>query len=179
LSDVFPKEYYGCVFTGDVSGNLIHRDVLVPGKDDPAFVAQRSRKEKEKEFLASTDPWTRPANFAVGPDGCLYVIDMYRQHIEAPTSVPDDLKKEMDYSNGEKYGRIYRISPKNFSGAKTVNLKNKPSGELVTLLGDPNQWIRQRAHMLLVQKNDKSVIIKNNVSDAYRSESTFARIVCA
>ena len=158
LSDVFPKEYYGCVFTGDVSGNLIHRDVLVPGKDDPAFVAQRSGKEKEKEFLASTDPWTRPANFAVGPDGCLYVIDMYRQHIEAPTSVPDDLKKEMDYSNGEKYGRIYRISPKNFSGAKTVNLKNKPSGELVALLGDPNQWIRQRAHMLLVQKNDKSVI---------------------
>ena len=158
LSDVFPHEYYGSVFTGDVSGNLIHRDVLVPGKDDPAFVARRSENEKESEFLASTDPWTRPANFNVGPDGCLYVIDMYRQHIEAPTSVPDDLKKEMDYSNGSTYGRIYRISPKGFSGEKVVNLKNKSSEELVSLLADPNQWVRQHAHMLLVQRNDKSVM---------------------
>jgi putative membrane-bound dehydrogenase-like protein len=159
LSDVFPREYYGCVFTGDVSGNLVHRDVLVPGKDNPAFVAKRSEKEKEKEFLASTDPWTRPANFAVGPDGNLYMIDMYRQHIEAPTSVPDDLKKEMDYSHGETYGRIYRISPKNYSGATAVvNLKDKTSEELVALLADRNQWTRERAHMILVQHQDKQVI---------------------
>ncbi len=51
LSDVFPKEYYGSVFTGDVAGNLVHRDVLLPGKDDPAFVAKRSDIEKEREFL--------------------------------------------------------------------------------------------------------------------------------
>jgi putative membrane-bound dehydrogenase-like protein len=158
LSDVFPKEYYGSVFTGDVAGNLVHRDVLLPGKDDPAFVARRSDIEKEREFLVSTDPWTRPANFTVGPDGCLYMIDMYRQHIEAPTSVPDDLKKEMDYSNGETYGRIYRISPENYSGRKAVVLKSKSSVELVALLGDSNQWIRQHAHMILIQRNDKSVI---------------------
>lgn len=158
LSDVFPKEYYGSVFTGDVAGSLVHRDVLVPGKDDPAFVAKRSEIEIEREFLASTDPWTRPANFTVGPDGCLYMIDMYRQHIEAPTSIPDDLKKDMDYSNGETYGRIYKISPKNYSGGKAVVLKSKFSEELVALLGDANQWIRQHAHMILVQRNDKSVI---------------------
>lgn len=158
LSDLFPKEYYGSVFTGDVAGNLVHRDLLVPGKENPAFVAMRSDNEKAREFLASTDPWTRPANFAVGPDGCLYMVDMYRQHIEAPTSVPDDLKKEMDYSNGQTFGRIYRISPKNSSGANPVNLKNKSSEELVTLLAAQNQWVRQRAHMLLVQRNDESVI---------------------
>jgi putative membrane-bound dehydrogenase-like protein len=159
LSDVFPKEYYGSVFTGEVAGNLVHRDLLVAEKENPAFVAKRSRKEEEKEFMASTDPWTRPANFAVGPDGCLYMVDMYRQHIEAPTSVPDDLKKEMDYSNGEKYGRIYRISPRNYSAAKaTVNLKNKTSGELVALIADGNQWMRTRAHMLLVERHDKSVV---------------------
>lgn len=160
LSDVFPREYYGSVFTGDVSGNLVHRDVLVPGADNPAFVAKRSEMEKAKEFFASTDPWTRPANFAVGPDGCLYMIDMYRQHIEAPTSVPDDLKQEMDYLNGETYGRIYRILPKNYSGTKAgvVNLTSKTSEELVALIADPNQWVRVRAHMMLVQRQDKSVI---------------------
>ena len=120
LSDAFPEEFYGSVFTGDVAGNLVHRDVLSPGKVNPAFIAKRSEKEKDREFLASTDPWTRPANFIVGPDGYLYMIDMYRQHIEAPTSVPDDLKAEMDYSNGENYGRIYRILPKKITKERTI-----------------------------------------------------------
>jgi putative membrane-bound dehydrogenase-like protein len=160
LSNTFPTEYYGSVFTGDVAGNLVHRDVLVAGKNTPAFIVKRSEKEKDREFLASTDPWTRPANFAVGPDGYLYMIDIYRQHIEAPVSVPDDLRAEMDYSNGENYGRIYRILPKQLTTETAIiqNLKNKTSTELVSLIASPNQWVRQRAHMLLIERQDKSVI---------------------
>lgn len=158
LSDLFPREYYNSVFTGDVSGNLVHRDVITTGKKSPAFIAHRSEREKDREFLASTDPWTRPANFAVGPDGCLYMIDMYRQHIEAPTSVPDDLKAEMDYSQGEAYGRIYRIFPNGHDRKSVaINLKSKTSAELVGFLENGNQWMRQRAQMILVQRNDKSV----------------------
>ena len=160
LSDAFPEEFYGSVFTGDVSGNLVHRDVLSPGKVNPAFVAKRSEKEKDREFLASTDPWTRPANFTVGPDGYLYMIDMYRQHIEAPSSIPEDLKAEMNYSNGENYGRIYRILPKTVTKERTIGqgLRNKTSAELVTQLADPNQWLRQQAHILLIQGQEKSII---------------------
>jgi len=160
LSNAFPTEYYGSVFTGDVAGNLVHRDVLVPGKNSPAFIAKRSEKEKDREFLASTDPWTRPANFTVGPDGYLYMIDMYRQHIEAPSSIPDDLKAEMNYSNGENYGRIYRILPKKVTKEMTTaqDLHSKTSAELVSLLADPNQWLRQHSHMLLIQRQDRSVI---------------------
>jgi len=160
LSDAFPEEYYGSVFTGDVAGNLVHRDVLIPGKNNPAFVAKRSEKDRDREFLASTDPWTRPANFTVGPDGYLYMIDIYRQHIEAPSSIPDDLKAEMNYSNGENMGRIYRILPKSVANHRTItyNLHTKTSAELVSLIADPNQWLRQRAHMLLVQRQDKTVI---------------------
>ena len=160
LSDAFPEEFYGSVFTGDVSGNLVHRDVLSPGKVNPAFIAKRSEKEKDREFLASTDPWTRPANFTVGPDGYLYMIDMYRQHIEAPSSIPEDLKAEMNYSNGENYGRIYRILPKTVTKERTIGqgLRNKTSAELVTQLADPNQWLRQQAHILLIQGQEKSII---------------------
>src|SRR5688500_3329095 len=144
LSDAFPEDYYGSVFTGDVAGNLVHRDVLSPGKDKPAFIAKRSEKEKDREFLASTDPWTRPANFTVGPDGYLYMVDMYRQHIEAPVSVPDDLRKDMDYSNGENYGRIYRILPKKETKKRTIaGIGSRTSAELVALLADANQWLRQ------------------------------------
>ena len=159
LSDEFPEEFNGSIFSGDVAGNLVHRDLVTPGKINPAFIAKRSAKEKDREFLASTDPWTRPANFTVGPDGYLYMIDMYRQHIEAPTSVPEDLKAEMDYANGYAYGRIYRISPKNGTNKKTFPiLANKTAAELVEMLSDRNQWIRQRAHMLLIERHDLSIV---------------------
>lgn len=90
--DAFPKEYYGSIFTGEVAGNLVHRDVLIRNEGDVVYTASRGRKEKDKEFLASTDSWFRPATFYSGPDGNLFVIDMYRQHIETPVSIPDDLK---------------------------------------------------------------------------------------
>src|SRR5690606_14748581 len=60
------EEFRGNLFTGDVSGNLVHRDVLAP--QGATFVASRAPDEEEREFLASTDPWFRPCNFAVGPD---------------------------------------------------------------------------------------------------------------
>ncbi|MBS1750250.1 MAG: dehydrogenase, partial [Bacteroidetes bacterium] len=58
--DAFPEEYYGNIFTGDVSGNLVHRDILSVQDSFPYFVAKRGLQEKDKEFLASTDTWFRP-----------------------------------------------------------------------------------------------------------------------
>src|SRR5213083_1833745 len=62
--DSFPEKYRGNLFTGDVSGNLVHRDLLRP--EGVTFVASRPAEEREREFLASTDPWFRPCNFANG-----------------------------------------------------------------------------------------------------------------
>src|SRR5215467_10226732 len=63
--DAFPKEYVGNIFTGDVSGNLVHRDILRP--DGASFLAKRT--PEKAEFLASTDVWFRPCNFTNAPDG--------------------------------------------------------------------------------------------------------------
>ncbi|MBZ5859392.1 PVC-type heme-binding CxxCH protein [Flavihumibacter profundi] len=158
--DAFPESYYGSVFTGDVAGNLVHRDVLVAGSDDPAFIARRAGSEMDREFLASTDPWFRPVNFTVGPDGYLYLLDMYRQHIETPVSIPDDLKKDMDFNNGENYGRIYRIFPAGASAKKAVipNLRNEKPDKLVALLAHPNQWWRLQAQQLILERQDTAVI---------------------
>jgi putative membrane-bound dehydrogenase-like protein len=158
--DAFPEEFYGNIFTGEVAGNLIHRDVLTQDSINPTFIASRAEEENEKEFLASTDPWFRPANFTVGPDGYLYVIDMYRQHIETPVSIPDDLKEDMDFLNGMEHGRIYRIKPK--EGAKSANpspqLKNSSPAEWIELLAHPNQWWRLQAQRLLLENQDASVV---------------------
>ncbi|MCP5109490.1 MAG: dehydrogenase, partial [bacterium] len=105
--DVFPEEFQGNVFTGDVSGNLVHRDVLTP--DGVTFSARRGAENVE--FLASTDIWFRPCNFTNGPDGNLYMMDIYRLFIETPESIPEHIKKDMDFWAGVDRGRIWRISP--------------------------------------------------------------------
>ncbi len=155
----FGDEYIGNVFTGDVAGNLVHRDVLSPSPSSPALIAQRAEGEQDREFLASTDPWFRPTNFAQGPDGMLYVLDYYRQHIETPLSIPEDLKEEMDFMYGSEHGRIYRILPKGalVSDSK-VSLSKARSTDLVKTLSHPNGWHRETAQRLILERQDKSIV---------------------
>lgn len=158
--DALPKEYYGNIFTGDVSGNLVHRDILSNVDTAPVYVARRAQQEKNKEFLASTDSWVRPASFTVGPEGDLYVIDMYRQHIETPLSIPENLQISMDFNAGSKYGRIYRIVPRNAPAYKKVSadLRNTKSIDLVALLSHQNNFWRLQAQRLLLERQDKTAI---------------------
>lgn len=159
--DAFPSEYYGNIFTGEVAGNLVHRDVLVYQEDRPTVVAKRDKGERDREFLASTDSWFRPSGFTVGPDGSLYVIDMYRQHIETPLSIPEDLKEDMDFLAGSDMGRIYRIVPVG-NGVKTKvapKLKEMSSAELVGLLTHANRWWRLQAQRLLLERQDATVAL--------------------
>jgi putative membrane-bound dehydrogenase-like protein len=154
------KEYYGNVFIGDAAGSLAHRDILVNVDSAPYVVAKRPEHETKKEFMASTDSWVRPTSFTTGPDGYLYMIDMYRQHIETPLSIPEDLQADMDFNAGNKDGRIYRIAPKNASPYKPVspNLRNAKSIDLVALLSHQNSWWRLQAQRLLLERQDKSVV---------------------
>src|SRR5690606_11548905 len=157
--DAFPDEYYGNIFIGDVSGNLVHRDVIAVVQDSVMRIAQRDGDEKSREFLTSTDPWFRPANFTVGPDGALYVIDMYRQHIEAPPFIPEDLKVGMDFLAGNQMGRIYRIVPRNTKArSMPPDLRRMESGDLVRLLSHPGGWWRLQAQRILFERQDKSVV---------------------
>jgi putative membrane-bound dehydrogenase-like protein len=157
--DAMPKEFYGNIFTGDVSGNLVHRDILSPSETSPVMVAKRAESEKTKEFISSTDPWFRPITFSVGPDGYLYMLDYYRQHIETPVSIPDDLKADMDFMAGSDMGRIYRVKPANTPYKSVqVNLHAVSSIQLLAYLSYENGWYRTHAHRLLLERQDKSVI---------------------
>lgn len=159
--DAFFESYRGNYFVGDVAGNLVHRDVLIPSDSSPVFIAAKPGNEKtNEEFLASTDPWFRPVNFCVGPDGYLYIIDMYRQHIEAPFAIPEDLRREMDFMNGSELGRIYRVKPKNTTQAnpRTTDFTTMTTSELVNYLSHPNMPFRFQAQRILLHRNDKSAI---------------------
>ena len=110
-ADLFPAAYRGNTFVCDPANNLIHRDVLVPS--GATFIAQRG--DADCEFLASTDNWFRPVNLTIGPDGALYVLDFYREVIETPLSLPDDIKKKLNLESRGR-GRIWRIVPRRGQG---------------------------------------------------------------
>lgn len=157
--DAMPKEFYGNIFTGDVSGHLVHRDILSPSETSPVLVAKRPDNEKDREFIYSTDPWFRPVTFSVGPDGYLYILDYYRQHIETPVSIPDDLKADMDFMAGSDMGRIYRVLPNNSTYKNvSVNLKDASSLKLLDYISHTNGWYRTQAQRLLLERQDKSIV---------------------
>src|SRR4029079_5622770 len=103
--DALGPDYYGNAFTCDPTGSLVHREVLTP--DGATFSG--TSPYKEREFLATPDSWCRPVNLSHGPDGALYICDMYRAVIEHPDWVPVELKNRPDERYGEDRGRIYRI----------------------------------------------------------------------
>jgi putative membrane-bound dehydrogenase-like protein len=152
--DAWPPSYLGSLFTGDVSGNLVRRDVLTP--DGVTFQARPAKENVE--FLASTDPWFRPTSFANAPDGNLYMMDMQREFIETPLSVPEELRKDMDFYSGNKLGRIYRLvsTDQRTSRPLKSNLGAASTAELARLLEHGNGWHRETAHRLLIERQDKA-----------------------
>ena len=100
-----PDAYRGCALTCDPTGNLIHADKLTPRGATFAATAMFDGKE----FLASRDDWFRPVFLASGPDGALYVADMYRKVIEHPDYLPEEIRKRTDFETGKAMGRIWRV----------------------------------------------------------------------
>lgn len=152
--DALPADYVGQSFTGDVGSNIVHRKRLAPKGVE--LVAHRA--DEGKEFLSSTDNWFRPAQFANGPDGALYVIDVYREVIEHPASLPPEIKKHIDLTSGRDRGRIYRVVPEGFEHRPWPQLGKATTAELVATLAHPNGWHRDTASRLLFQRQDRAAI---------------------
>ena len=152
--NAWPKQDRGLAIMGDVGGNLIHRKRL-----EPNGVELKARRIDEKsEFIASRDTWFRPVQFLNAPDGALYVLDMYRETIEHPASLPPIIKKHLDLTSGRDRGRIYRIVPEGFQQPKPPQLGEATTDELVTLLQHDNGWHRDTAARLLYQRQDPAVV---------------------
>jgi putative heme-binding domain-containing protein len=63
----------------------------------------------DREFLASRDDWHRPVFLARGPEGALYIADMYRKVIEHPDYLPEGMRQRTDFESGKDRGRIWRV----------------------------------------------------------------------
>lgn len=151
--DAWPEEWKGLAIVGDVGSNLVHRKRLEPNGLE--FIARRI--DEKSEFVASTDVWFRPAQYANGPDGSLHILDVYREVIEHPASIPPMIKEHLDLTAGRDRGRLYRVIPETgFKQRPTPKLGSATTAELVTLLEHPNSWHRETAARLLYTRQDKA-----------------------
>jgi hypothetical protein len=131
-------------------------------------------------MVASTDNWFRPVNFVNAPDGTLHVVDMYRENIEHPWSIPDDIHAAVDLESGRDRGRIWRLTPPNFKPPKPPRLGDATTVELVATLENPNSWWRETAQRLLFERQDPSAVaLAQNGEVRHKRASAAARAVDA
>lgn len=152
--DAWADKWRGLAVVGDVGSNLVHRKRL----EQQGLQFTGRRIDPQSELVASTDIWFRPAQFAHGPDGSLHVIDVYREVIEHPLSLPPVIKQHLDLTAGRDRGRIYRLVPDGFQHRPTPRLSQATTAQLVALLAHPNQWHRETAARLLYERQDPAAV---------------------
>jgi len=165
-ADVLPEPYRDNLFACEPAQNMIHRCLI--HRDGLRFEVRRAPGEEKSEFLTSTDQWFRPTNLALGPDGAIYIVDMYREIIEDYSAIPRYLQQQYGLIEGNDRGRIWRIvrSPTRESSepedprCPPPDTPGRPpsTDKLIACLSHPNAWWRQTAQRLLIQRNDPSAV---------------------
>jgi glucose/arabinose dehydrogenase/mono/diheme cytochrome c family protein len=154
---LFPKGYFGNAFVCEPAGNLIKRNVV----RKKGLLLEAFDPHPGQEFMASTDERFRPVHAATGPDGALYVADMYRGLIQHGAYVTPYLREQTLQRNlvlPVHLGRIWRIVPEDWQPAAPRKLSQASPAELTGYLSSPSGWHRDLAQQLLVERNDQSVV---------------------
>jgi mono/diheme cytochrome c family protein len=158
--DRLPADAKGDLFICEPVGRLIRRAKVV----DSAGMTMVKNAYDRQEFLASSDLNFRPINTVTGPDGCMYIVDMYHGIIQESAWTakgsylrPQILRKGLDRNIGR--GRIYRVvADKIKPNKERPHMLEQSSAELVQYLSNPNGWWRENAQKLIVLRGDKSVV---------------------
>lgn len=152
--DAWPADLKGVAIIGDVGSNIVHRKRLTAD----GVVWRAERMDDGHELVASKDIWFRPVQYANAPDGCLQILDMYREVIEHPASLPPEIKRHLDLTSGRDRGRLYRLAPTGYVFRPAPRLSQASTAELVALLEHANAWHREAASRLLYERQDASAV---------------------
>jgi putative membrane-bound dehydrogenase-like protein len=152
--ELLGTEFSDNAFTCEPVHNLVHREVLT--RSGLRFTSRRAADEAESEFLASSDNWFRPVQVRTGPDGALWIVDMYRFLIEHPRWIQAERLTQLDVRAGADRGRIYRVFPSGRPLRKVRNLTQLNAEELAEALDSPNGTERDRAHLELLSRPDSA-----------------------
>ena len=174
-SDLFPGDAYGNAFVCEPAGNLIKRNVV---KSEGGTLVATPYYD-QTEFLASTDERFRPVSLLTGPDGALYVIDLYRGIIQHRISLTTYLREQIVKRGLDKplaLGRVWRIAPEGAAVVPAKKLSAMTPAELVAELASGNSWRRETAQRLLVEAAPDAAIDAALVAFAKDSTSPMGRV---
>ncbi|MCH7989468.1 MAG: dehydrogenase, partial [Planctomycetes bacterium] len=141
--NTLPARYHGKLFGVEpMQGRVVQSD----------FQPDRSSYQTKdiNRPISSSDRRFRPVSIKVGPDGAIYVADMYEPQI----SHREHFSGQIEKNNG----RIYRLQAKGAKPHRVPDLSKLSSRELVTMLDHPNKWYRQITQRLLADRKDRSII---------------------
>jgi mono/diheme cytochrome c family protein/glucose/arabinose dehydrogenase len=153
----FPAEFSGNAFIAEPSANLVKRLIVTANGEPP--VARNAHERTE--FLASTDERFRPVNLYNGPDGALYVVDMYRGIIQHRIYLTTYLRNQIEERALDApvgLGRIYRVVPEGAPRHARPGLARMSTARLVATLEHREAWWRDTAQRLLVERRDPRAI---------------------
>ena len=154
-----PSDFHGDLIIPEPVGRLVRRAKVT--NDQGRIIV--SNAYENTEFIAATDPNFRPINSATGPDGCLYLVDMYRGIIQEGNWVRDGsylrgVVQEYELDKNIGRGRIYRVDHESTERGPQPRMLDETPVELVEHLSHPNGWWRSEAQKLIILHGDKSVI---------------------
>lgn len=155
-ADLFGPDYASAAFVCEPVHNLVHRVRVIP--DGATFRGERFAADASSEFLASTDPWARPVRVVTGPDGALWIADMYRLVIEHPAWIPEEWQRRIDLRAGHEKGRIYRVFPRGKRPSPWPKLAAAKREELVASLASSVGPLRDMAQRLLIERRDDGAL---------------------
>ncbi|MFO1438096.1 MAG: PVC-type heme-binding CxxCH protein [Verrucomicrobiaceae bacterium] len=164
--DAFPSAYRGNAFVPEPGANLVKRFTM----SETDGLVKATNTAKGSEFLTSTDERFRPVNACNGPDGALYLVDMYRGIIQHQSFLTHYLIANIQARKLEQpfnMGRIWRIVPEG-STAKPVKVSKDAK-----LLTHANGWVRDTAQRLIVESADASAVPA--LKELLQNESPIAR----
>jgi mono/diheme cytochrome c family protein/glucose/arabinose dehydrogenase len=158
--DRLPKDLIGDYLHGEVVARMVRR--LRPVKSEG--LTQLRNVYPRSEFIRSLDPLFRPVDVTTGPDGTIYIADMYRGMIEGAewaregTYLREKIKQyQLDKVVG--HGRIWRLTHDGIvPDRRQPRMLGETAAQLVAHLSHPNGWWRDTAQRLLVLKQDKTVV---------------------
>ncbi len=157
--DNFPASAQEMAFSCEPSGDLVKAIKITR---DEWNKPSGSHPLGEKEFLTTTDEWFLPCNLYTGPDGTLWMVDMYFGMLQHKVYMTSYLRKQYLSRGLDKTppstGRIYRIRYAKNKASPVPRMDGLTAARLVKFLSHPNGLHRDTAQRLIVESKDASVL---------------------